>query len=116
MTDSALFSEAELSLLRGARYDPNAIRHCDLFAGGFFWSDEAIKELAMASDNYLHRYVIYYRSLLSQGKAPTPFPLWDQLLRECPDWPGFRPERRTSELATEYERVEAEFLDQCDSQ
>ena len=115
MDQPTLFSEAELSVLRNSRYDPEAARAYDMFSGGFYWSDEGIEDLARASDNYLYRYLIHHRALISEGKSRGPFTLWEQLLLACPNWPGFRPERRAPALASDLEQAwkiaEASILD-----
>ena len=103
-----LFPEAALTILRQARFDANASHHFEIMSGGFSWSDERLLEVAnvcMAEESWAFRILIGYRASLireaPQEELRTP---WGQLLRECPDWPGFRPERRSPELAAELER------------
>jgi hypothetical protein len=35
---------------------------------------------------------------------------WDQLAAACPDWPGFRPERRSLDTLPVLEEKEARFV------
>jgi hypothetical protein len=69
MDQPTLFSETELSVLRNACYDPEAVRAYDMWSGGFYWSDEGFEELARVSDNYLCRYLINHRASISDGTA-----------------------------------------------
>jgi hypothetical protein len=103
-----LFPEAALAILRQARFDANASHQFEIMSGGFAWSDERLAEVApicTPQDNWSFRILMGYRASLTRDapreelRAP-----WDQLLRECPDWPGFRPERRSPTLAAELER------------
>jgi hypothetical protein len=111
MENDQLFSENELAILRGAQFDPEASRTYDMLSGGFHWSDE---RLVLAIDTWAFSYVMGYRASLSNGAPREELrAAWDQLRRECPNWPGFRPERRAEVLATdlvqEWNRVEAEL-------
>jgi len=115
MNQPTSFSDFEISILRNSRYDPEAVRAYDMLSGGFYWSDEGIKELAKASDNYLYRYLIHHRASISAGRSKGPFALWEQLLLACPNWPGFRPDRSapalTSDLEQAWKVAEASILD-----
>jgi hypothetical protein len=106
--DEMLFPEPALAVLRQARWETNALRSYEIMSGGFQWSDERLGEAAricMEHRSWAFRYVLGYRASLTRGapreglRAP-----WDQLLRECPDWPGFRAERVSPELAAELDR------------
>ncbi len=60
----------------------------------------------MAHGSWAFRFLMGYRASLIRGSPREELrPPWDQLLRECPEWPGFRPERRDSSLATELDRA-----------
>ncbi len=109
-----LIPEQALAVLRQARWDASASRRYEIMSGGFIWSDERLGEVAhlcVEQGNWAFRYVIGYRASLIRGapreglRAP-----WDQLLRECPDWPGFRPERSSPILARE---LDAESEQAC---
>ena len=103
---SVLFPEQALALLRQAHWGANASRRYEIMSGGFHWSDERLLGdtalICMEQGCWAFRYVMGYRASLIRGnpreelRAP-----WDQLLRECPDWPGFRPERSSPDLLRE---------------
>jgi hypothetical protein len=114
--DQMLFPEPALIVLRAARWDSNATHSYEIMSGGFAWSDERLSQAAavcLEHSNYAVRFVMGYRASLTRGaprdelRAP-----WDQLLRECPEWPGFRPERASSALAAELDRERRE-IDVC---
>ncbi len=117
-----LFPDEALAILREARWDANAQRSYEIMSGGFRWSDERLGNevacLCIEQGNWTFRFVLGYRASLSRGaprkelQAP-----WEQLKRECPEWPGFRPERSSLSLAVELDaeqrRVDLE-LDELD--
>jgi hypothetical protein len=111
-----LFTDRQLAILREARFDPESVREYDLFAGGFYWSDERIEAV---SDSDTYRVILAYRASLSEG-APRNELLdtWNQLQRACPDWPGFRRERCSPALANdldeEWKRFEADLASETD--
>ncbi|NQT40367.1 MAG: hypothetical protein HQ581_22930 [Planctomycetes bacterium] len=97
-----LFPDAAITILRQAHWRPDAERDFELMSGGFVWSDEHLGEIALVCtevDNWAFREVIAYRASLTRN-APRPElrEPWDQLRRECPDWPGFHPERSDHSL------------------
>jgi hypothetical protein len=116
-----LFPPEALALLRKACWDANARRRYEILSGGFAWSDERLWDVApicMAQGSWAFRYLMGYRASLIRGmprdalRAP-----WDQLLRECPDWPGFRLERSNPALLRELEAEDERAvrdLDQLD--
>jgi hypothetical protein len=103
-----LFPEQALVVLRQARWDALALRSYELMSGGFHWSDERllgdVAFLCMEQGCWAFRFIIGYRASLIRSapreelRAP-----WEQLLRECPNWPGFRQERSSPELLRELE-------------
>jgi hypothetical protein len=113
-----LFPKAALCILRQTCWNPQATSFYDGLSGGIIWSDEFSREAidaCMSIDNWAFRYVLAYRASLIRGepreelRAP-----WDQLVRECPDWPGLRPERRAPELRERLDAEESRFLRQFD--
>jgi len=118
-----LFPDEAFALLQQARWDASATRQYEIMSGGFAWSDEwpsDVAYLCVERGSWAFRYVMGYRASLIRGapreelRAP-----WDQLLRECPEWPGFRPERSspalTKDLDYESNRAfrELDELDRC---
>ena len=81
----------------------------EVMSGGFAWSDERLSQSAtacMCMGAGRFAFLMGYRASLIRGSPREELrPPWDQLLRECPEWPGFRPDRRdSSALATELDR------------
>src|SRR5262249_32865353 len=88
-----------------ARWNANATYGFEIMSGGFTWSDERLWEVAQlcaGQNNWAFRYVIGDRASLSRGAPRESLRVpWDQLLAECPDWLGFRPQRSSPTLAKE---------------
>jgi hypothetical protein len=108
------FPAEVIDLLREVQWSSTAKRCFDGMAGGFFWDDElpmGAIQTSMRIDNWAFRVVIAFRASLIAGepreecRAP-----WDQLHRECPEWPGFRPERQSAELRLPMERANEMFM------
>jgi hypothetical protein len=101
--DNLLFPEEALTLLREARYDPDASRGFSREASAFLWSDELLhraRSLCSEQDSRADIHLLTYRSSLIQGEPIEEYRVpWDQLQQAHPDWPGFRPERCTPQLA-----------------
>src|SRR5262249_5652437 len=73
-----------------------------------WWTDELVREivpLCMARNNWSFRYLMGYRASVVRGEPDERLrPVWDQVVRECPNWPGLRPERSHASLASELHR------------
>jgi hypothetical protein len=106
--EGMLFPEPALAILRQARWDANATYSFEIMSGGFAWSDECLGQVAficMERGSWAFRFVLGYRASLSREAPREEFRAsWEQLQRECPEWPGFRPERRAPSLAAELDR------------
>ena len=95
-------------LFGALEYDANATRTPHIQAGGFVWSDEAPRfdvdsSFPVAISDFMI-YLISYRATLMQGKPNEQFtPIWNAFRDLCPTWPGFRPERNLTDLASELE-------------
>jgi hypothetical protein len=94
-----LFSAAGLSVLDRQVYNPAARARYELMSGGLMWPDEfppcgspAWMEI---SPNWVYRVLIAYRASITQGEERAEFrPVWEQVARHAPNWPGLRDERR----------------------
>ena len=97
-----LFPDDAIAILREARWQPDAKRSFELMSGGFVWSDERLGDISLLCvelDNWAFREVIAYRASMIRNAPRTELhEPWDQLMQECPDWPGFRPERSDHSL------------------
>lgn len=106
--DRMLFPEPALVILRQARWDANASHSYEIMSGGFEWSDEKLSDVSficMEHGSWAFRVIMGYRaSLIREVPREELQAPWDQLRQECPDWPGFRLERRTPALVHELDR------------
>ena len=113
-----LFPDAAIEILRRARWTPDATRSYEIMSGGFHWSDECLFDVAqicVESDSWAFRFVVGYRASLIQGVPRDELrEPWDQLRTECPDWPGFRPERCHKSLAKELDQESQKASDDLD--
>jgi hypothetical protein len=105
--DEMLFPDEAVAFLRETRYDPDARRGFEALTCALHWSDERLPRVARMCMNHGSRayfYLMVFRSSLIQGKPKEEYRrTWDQLEAACPDWPGFRPERSSTELAEHLE-------------
>jgi hypothetical protein len=106
--DPLLLPDDALDILRGAVWNPQAERFYEVMSGAFWWTDELVREASracMAKGNWAFRYLMGYRASLIRGAPDDRLrPAWDQVRRECPTWPGLRPERSGPGLAKEMDR------------
>jgi hypothetical protein len=113
------FPEKALAILRKTKWNPQAKWFYEGMSGGLIWDDEFPEEALTACvsvGNWALRFVVGYRaSLIRESPREELRASWDQLLRQCPQWPGFRPERRASELKPQLEAEEARFLAEFDA-
>jgi hypothetical protein len=106
--DSLLLPDDAIAVFRRAVWNPDARRFHEMMTGSFWWTDELVQEVAQlcsGRDNWSFRYLMGYRASVIRGKPDGRFrPVWDQVARECPDWPGLRPERSSVSLGAELHR------------
>lgn len=113
-----LFPDDAIAILREARWKPDAKREFELMSGGFVWSDEHLGDIALLCvelDNWAFREVIAYRASLIRSAPRTELrEPWEQLRRECPDWPGFRPERCDPSLESAMDSENNQMIQQLE--
>lgn len=106
--DSLLLPDDAIAILRRAVWRPDAARFYEVMSGGFWWTDELVREasrVCVGRDNWSFRYLMGYRASVVRGEPDECLrPVWEQLRRECPAWPGLRPERSSPALAAELRR------------
>ncbi len=95
------FSEDGLTVLDRQAYNPEARSGYDMLSGGLMWPDEFPRfgspEWEAIAPNYPYRYLIAYRAAITLGEERAEFrPVWEQVARHAPNWPGLHPERRGS--------------------
>jgi hypothetical protein len=111
------FSADALVILDRMPFDPMARGRFELMSGGLIWSDEfpppgsAEGELVRAQ--WVYRYLIASRRALTLAEDRVAFlPVWEQVVRGAPNWPGLRPERR-GERAVRRLRAALRRQDKC---
>lgn len=91
-----------VSILRAAVFDPHAHRTYDALSDSFWWSDETWPEFIQScrtNRSWALRYLLGYRGTLIRGQPDdTLWPFWDQIARQCPNWPGLTGERCSATL------------------
>lgn len=97
--EAQLFSAAALVLLDRQFYDPKARSSYEYMSGGLMWPDESppmgSPEWAAISPIGAYRYLIAYRASITLGEERMEFrPVWEQVMRYAPRWPGLCEERR----------------------
>jgi hypothetical protein len=108
--------EILIEALRGVRYDPKAERSYELMSGGFVWSDEYPAGFTFTVGDFAFRFLVGYRASLIRGAPREELrSVWDAVLAGCPDWPGFRPERRSTDLVTELDRASKRMMRSVDA-
>jgi hypothetical protein len=107
--EELLFPEEAIVILRAAVYLPDAKRSYDMMSGSFLGSDELLRESAPACrrhNSWAFRFLLGYRGSVIRGTPDNKLlPLWEQVMRSCPNWPGLRPERNNPSLAAEMRRI-----------
>ncbi|MGJ8653738.1 MAG: hypothetical protein ACSHX8_10730 [Opitutaceae bacterium] len=84
------------------KFDENATHQYDIMRGGFIWTDE-MPDYVSGRKGFLSCLMllakpIAHRSEMTLEKEIFRFEKeWNELRRECPDWPGFREERTHDE-------------------
>ncbi|PQO33448.1 hypothetical protein C5Y96_11435 [Blastopirellula marina] len=119
MSDPRFFPESALVILRQTSWDPDAKFDYEGMSGGLVWSDEFPREVIRAcrcEDSWAFRYILAYRASLIRGEPREQFGVvWDQLARECPNWPGLRPERQSPALLEHLNAKEDRFVQELEA-
>jgi hypothetical protein len=94
-----LFSPTALAVLDRMPLDSTARGSFELMSGGLMWPDEFPRpgspDWATVSPNWVYRYLLAYRASITLGEERAEFrPVWEQVARHAPNWPGLRAERR----------------------
>jgi hypothetical protein len=107
--DEMVYPEEVLALLRQMRYDPEAHRGFECLSTSFYWSDEGLPRamrLCMDHGSRATFCTMVFRTSLIKGEPVDGYRRnWEQLRAACPKWPGFRPERCSTELLPAWERA-----------
>jgi len=107
--DEVLYPEEALAFLRQMRHDPQASRGFESLSTSFHWSDEGLPRAMRLCMNHESRatfYTMVFRTSLIKGEPIEEYRRnWDQLRQACPEWPGFRPERCSTDLLPAWQRA-----------
>jgi hypothetical protein len=107
--DEMLFPEEALAMLQQARYDPEARRGYEALTCAFYWSDELLSKVHRICLNHGSRayfYLMVFRSSHVRSKPIEEYRrTWEQLQAAAPEWPGFRPERCSTDIARDLDRT-----------
>lgn len=119
MTIASLLPDHVLKILRKTRWNPKAKCSYEGMSGGLWWDDEfpdSAIDACVEMDNWAFRFVIGYRASLIMGEPREELrTTWEQLVNECPDWPGLQPEICSAELRSFLEVEHNRFMRQFES-
>jgi hypothetical protein len=99
-------------LLRALQRSPDARMFYELLSDSLMWTDE-IPEVDASNVGGLRslRYVFRYRTGLMLGAPDDRYgSFWNEAQHLFPDWPGFDPARRVSDLRAAYESFRADAI------
>ena len=86
--DTLLLPDNAIAIFRSAVWRPDAARFYEVMSGGFWWTDELVREasrVCVGRDNWSFRYLMGYRALVVRGEPDERLrPAWEQVRRECP--------------------------------
>jgi hypothetical protein len=111
-----MFSGAALAVLDRLPFDPTARGKFEWLSGGLMWSDEfpllGTPERQAMSQPGAIGCLLASRAALTLGQESGFLPVWEQVVRHAPNWPGLRPERR-GEVALRRLRAALRRQDRC---
>lgn len=106
--DEILYPEEALVFLRKMQYDPEARRGFEGLSTSFYWSDEGLPPAMRLCRDHESRatfYTMVFRTSLIRGEPIEEYRRnWKQLQAACPEWPGFRSERCSTDLLPAWQR------------
>src|SRR5262245_17695802 len=101
-----MFCKRCAKITRRLSFDPDCEPWAELWSGSCIWDDEISREWCWDCVQKT-RYIFHVRYQITTEESVDPPTLawWQQLEREFPTWPVFRPERRSPELAERFRRM-----------
>lgn len=101
-----MFCERCATLTRQLRHDPTAEPHVELMSGSCMWPDEISRDWCTPCI-WKTREWFHLRYMLTVGESVPheAVEAWQRLEQQYPNWPLFRPERRSPELAEKVRRM-----------
>jgi hypothetical protein len=107
--DEMLYPEEALAFLRQMRHDPEARQGFECLSTSFHWSDEGLPRAMRLCMNHGSRatfHTMVFRTSLIKGEPIEAYRRnWEQLRAAWPEWPGFRPERCSTDLLPAWQRA-----------
>jgi hypothetical protein len=101
-----MFCERCAPLTRQLIYDLAAEPHAELMSGSCMWPDEISGEWCIQciwkAREWFH---LRYQLTVGEPVPPEALHAWQQMEREYPNWPLFRLERRSPEIAEQVRRM-----------
>ncbi|WP_143206511.1 hypothetical protein [Singulisphaera sp. GP187] len=88
-------------LMRGLARSRQATFSYEMMSGALVWSDELpeFRVLKLINHWQVIRFVLRFRTTLILEEPDEQFrKFWDEAHRRFPEWPGFAPKRRSSQL------------------
>jgi hypothetical protein len=101
-----MFCQRCTEIIRQLRYDPAAVPFAELLTGSCIWRDEYSWDWCSDCDGTARQlFNLRYRMTVGESLPQEAIEIWKELERVFPDWPLFRPERRSPEIADKVERM-----------
>jgi hypothetical protein len=111
-----MFSDEALAVLDQLSFDPAACGQFEWLSGGLMWADEfpplGTPERQAMSQAGAVGCLLAARAAVTLGQDSGFLPVWEQVARHAPNWPGLRPERR-GEAALRRLRAALRRQDRC---
>lgn len=101
-----MFCENCAPLTQSLRFDPSAEPHVELMSGSCIWSDETSRGWCIKCIWKMREWFhLRYQMTVGELIPPEALDRWRQLEQEYPNWPIFRPERCSPEIADRVRRL-----------
>lgn len=101
-----MFCERCTELTRRLTFDPLAEPRAELFTGSCIWSDEFCFDWCSDCNGKARQlFNLRYRITVGESLPPEAVAYFLQFETQYPEWPLFRPERRSHEIAKKVERM-----------
>jgi hypothetical protein len=101
-----VFCKRCATLTRRLTYDPLAEPHAELLTGSCIWTDERCRDWCSAcTDKVKELFHLRYQLTVGDSVPPGAVAYFLDLEKQFPNWPLFRPERRSPEIAAKVERM-----------
>ena len=101
-----MFCERCAQLTRRLTWDPLAEPRAELLTGSCIWMDERCRDwCSECTDKVKELFHLRYQMTVSESVPPEAVAYFLELEKRFPNWPLFRPERRSPEIADKVRRM-----------